>query len=456
MGVYGSGTYADPWTYVDLSAYDFCGMVTDGGTYYAKVGTYFNVTDSGDPHDEVDFFVSYVNPNTYGIYISNWNLVGTCSTAGTVTIEIMESWPEYGEEFPTTITLVILPPPSYTVSVYSAGGGTVSGGGTYTQGSTATISATPNTGYHFTNWSDGNTSASRSFTVTGNVSLTAYFAINTYTVSFGVNTSGYGSVSPASIANVPYGSSISVSGSTVTINGTTVTATASSSTAQYSYAFSSWSNASGTVTANRTITANFTRTLRSYTITIASNNTDYGTVSPTSITASYGASISASGNVVTVGSSTSTATAKTATAQYTYAFSSWTNASGTVSGTKTITANFTRTTNSYTITTAVDPTGTGSVTGGGSYNYGSSATLTATPSTGYEFSQWSDGNTSNPRTVTVTGTATYTAQFVVGVAYVKVNVNGSWVNGAVKAKVNGSWVNVKKVYVKVNGTWEES
>ena len=53
----------------------------------------------------------------------------------------------------------------------------------------------------------------------------------------------------------------------------------------------------------------------------------------------------------------------------------------------------------------------GTVTGGGTYNYGASATLTATPKDCYKFVQWNDGNKTNPRTVTVTGAATYTATF---------------------------------------------
>lgn len=54
----------------------------------------------------------------------------------------------------------------------------------------------------------------------------------------------------------------------------------------------------------------------------------------------------------------------------------------------------------------------GSVTGGGTYGIGAWATLTAVPQTGYRFSSWHDGNTSNPRSVLVTGNATYTANFV--------------------------------------------
>ncbi len=53
----------------------------------------------------------------------------------------------------------------------------------------------------------------------------------------------------------------------------------------------------------------------------------------------------------------------------------------------------------------------GSVTGGGEYPNGYTATLTATPKNGCSFVGWSDGNTDNPRTVTVSGEASYIAQF---------------------------------------------
>ncbi len=59
---------------------------------------------------------------------------------------------------------------------------------------------------------------------------------------------------------------------------------------------------------------------------------------------------------------------------------------------------------------ANDPT-MGSVFGGGTYEAGTEATLTATPNEGYRFVSWQDGNTDNPRTVTVTADATYIATF---------------------------------------------
>lgn len=64
----------------------------------------------------------------------------------------------------------------------------------------------------------------------------------------------------------------------------------------------------------------------------------------------------------------------------------------------------------YTITTTCDAT-RGTVKGGGKYGEGNSVTLIATPKDGCTFVGWSDGNTDNPRTIKVTGDATYIAQF---------------------------------------------
>jgi hypothetical protein len=68
--------------------------------------------------------------------------------------------------------------------------------------------------------------------------------------------------------------------------------------------------------------------------------------------------------------------------------------------------------NSFTITTAVNDDAMGSITEGGEYAYGTEITLTATANSGYRFTQWSDGNTENPRIVTVTQDSTFTAEFI--------------------------------------------
>lgn len=66
----------------------------------------------------------------------------------------------------------------------------------------------------------------------------------------------------------------------------------------------------------------------------------------------------------------------------------------------------------YTISTSVSPAGSGTVTGGGTYDSGSTITITASANNGYIFSQWSDGVTSASRSVNVTGNMSFTAQFV--------------------------------------------
>lgn len=68
----------------------------------------------------------------------------------------------------------------YKLTVTAGTGGTVSGGGTYNYNASATLKATANSGYHFVKWSDGNTSATRTVTVTKNATYTATFAQDPY------------------------------------------------------------------------------------------------------------------------------------------------------------------------------------------------------------------------------------------------------------------------------------
>ena len=67
----------------------------------------------------------------------------------------------------------------YTISVTSANTdqGTVSGGGTYSEGSRVNISATPKAGYQFDKWNDGNTSATRTVSVSKDESFVAQFKV---------------------------------------------------------------------------------------------------------------------------------------------------------------------------------------------------------------------------------------------------------------------------------------
>ena len=53
----------------------------------------------------------------------------------------------------------------------------------------------------------------------------------------------------------------------------------------------------------------------------------------------------------------------------------------------------------------------GSVSGGGTFDEGSTQTVRATPKTGFAFDKWSDGSTQNPRTVKLISDLTLTASF---------------------------------------------
>ena len=153
-------------------------------------------------------------------------------------------------------------------------------------------------------------------------------------------------------------------------------------------------------TSDVTITASFT--LKTYTITAAVNNGDYGSVSPASITVNHGSTISISDNVLTCNGNTLTATATTSTAQYTYAFDNWTGVThgATVTSNLTATANFTRTLNNY----SVSATLTNCAVKGGStaipatMDYGADLSTTIEAETDYVL----------PSTISVSGVTSYT------------------------------------------------
>lgn len=65
----------------------------------------------------------------------------------------------------------------------------------------------------------------------------------------------------------------------------------------------------------------------------------------------------------------------------------------------------------YSIHVSLTPSGSGTVTGGGTFAEGTSIELNALPNAGYEFTRWSDGSTANPRSVTVTSDMNFVAEF---------------------------------------------
>ena len=272
----------------------------------------------------------------------------------------------------------------HTITVNVANGqssmGTVTGGGTFNYNSTKTIKATPNTGYHFVQWNDGNTNASRTITVNGNASYTATFAPNQYTITVktkNATTTGGGTYN--------YGSVVTIS---VTPNE--------------HYHFVYWlddPNASIsrqiTVTEDKTYYADIQQ--NHYTLTTNVNNSQYGSVTGNG---AYWAL-----DQVTIRPEANDG----------YHFVNWSDGNTDNPRTITMTRDLTLTANfapdNYTITVQANDSSLGNVTGGGVHAYGAKVTLTATPNSNAVFSRWSDGNYPASRQITVTEDATYTAEF---------------------------------------------
>jgi len=276
------------------------------------------------------------------------------------------------------------------------GSGTASGTVTsnVSSGQKVTISATPKTGYKFTKWNDGNTTASRQITISNNnnITYTATFAINTYTLTVKTATNN------TTQGTVKINSGTAGASASATINhGSTATITATPKTG---YHFVKWNDnnttaaRSVTVTAAATYTATFA--INTYTIKFVNGSTTLQTS-----TVNHGVTPSYTGSTPT----------KSSTAQYSYSFSGWSPTIAAATKDQTYTAQFTSTVRSYKITGASANTAMGTVSGTATKQYGQTVTLTATPKSCYKFVQWNDGNTTNPRTVTVQGTATYTARF---------------------------------------------
>ncbi|MBQ9473007.1 MAG: hypothetical protein IJU81_01195 [Bacteroidales bacterium] len=72
----------------------------------------------------------------------------------------------------------------------------------------------------------------------------------------------------------------------------------------------------------------------------------------------------------------------------------------------------------------------GAATGSGQFAQGTNCTITAVAYYGYKFKRWNDGDTSSSRTVTVTGNATYVAEFEARKFYLNV-MTGNYLQGSV-------------------------
>ena len=253
-------------------------------------------------------------------------------------------------------------------------------------GELVTITATPETGYHFVRWNDNDTHATRQVEATGNATYRAYFAINQYTITF---KNWNDTVLQTGVYN--HGDAVVAPVATKTAN------------AQYTYTFDHWSpNVNYTAEADAEYIAVFTQTTNKYTITfqnwdgtiLEAKQWDYGTLP------SY------------EGTPT-----RPADAEFTYTFSGWDHSISEVTGEDTYIAQYNGAKNSYTLTVNGEH---GTTTGSGTYQYGSTPTITATADACYHFVRWSNGDTNATTTILITGPTTVTAIFEIDKFTIKV------------------------------------
>jgi subtilase family serine protease len=163
-----------------------------------------------------------------------------------------------------------------TVSANPSNGGTVSGGGTFSSGSSVTVKASANSGYSFVNWTENgtsvSTSASYTFTASANRSLVANFSQSVQTFLVTVK------ASPKTAGVVSGGGTFS-SGSSVTVTASPNAGYSFVNWTQNGVAVSTSASYTFTLTANRTLVANFSQTSGSFTITVSASPSRGGTVS---------------------------------------------------------------------------------------------------------------------------------------------------------------------------------
>ena len=278
---------------------------------------------------------------------------------------------------------------SYTVTFYAEDGLTVLDTVTVEYGSNAVYSkstpvknATAGHTYVFEKWvtTQGGSVADDLTNVIGDRSVYASFKefVRTVTVYIVSNNTDYGTVSVSTLNNVPYGATITVNGNTATINGQTVTANANATTAQYTYTFTNWT-ADATVGSDTIITANFSRSVNSYTVTWKNGNDTL----ETDENVAYGTTPVYNGETPT----------QAADAEYTYTFSGWNPSISSVTGDITYYAQFTNSVNKYTVTfyddDGITVLGTSIVAHGEAASYANSLpTKNDTAQYAYVFDKW--------------------------------------------------------------------
>ncbi len=405
-------------------------------------------TTTGDGLYDDGSNVTLVATANAGYSFTNWTEGGLpVSSAASYTFVA-------GADHDLVANFTALPTYTVSTGSAPVAGGTVGGGGSFVSGSSVTVTATPNAGYFFVNWTDasGQVSANASYTfpVTANKALTANFSIigttlrNVTTSSnpvAGGSTTGGGayadgsSVTVVATPNVGYkfnkwkqgGSSINGAGASYTFTvtadralvatftpvyyitgvsnptngGTTVTDSSSypvgdngniQAAAASGYQFANWTESGNIVSTSTTF--NFTNVQANHTY-VANFQLIGGVTINASAAPLAGGTVSGDGGYMLNDSVTVSAVANPG-----YAFTNWTQSGTVVSSSadytftasvnRTLVANFMQVV-THSIVTSSAPALGGSTSGGGSYNTGTSVTVSAVANAGYAFQNWTEG-----------------------------------------------------------------
>jgi hypothetical protein len=296
---------------------------------------------------------------------------------------------------------------SYTITTASAplAGGSTAGAASYASGASVTVTATPNAGYYFVNWTQNATqvsaNASYTFTATANRDLVANFAL------IGGTTRTISTVASPLLGGTTSGGGVVADGSSVTVVAT----------ANPGYAFSKWKQ--GSTTVSNTASYTFTATA-DVTLTASFFQVYY-------VTATAAPSVGGTTEMDSTSYKLDENARARATPNAGYQFVNWTENGNVVStanpynfnvtGNRDLVANFS-VIGGVTITASAAPVAGGSVTGGGSVANGTNVTLTATPNAGYSFISWTEAGApvSNNADYSFTATAnrTLVANFAAG------------------------------------------
>ena len=326
-----------------------------------------------------------------GYHFVNWTLDGTV-----VSTEVSYSFTVTGAAH--YVANFAINSYEITASVNPSVGGSVEGTGSYDHFETCTLTANPAPGYYFVNWTlDGvevSTEVSYSFVVEGTAEYVANFDLADLLINAISSAAEQGSVTGG--GNFHYGENCNLV-----------------ATPSFGYQFLYWRSNGNQVSNSATYSfvvyesANYIAYFRlnRYTITAYANPVNGGTVT--------GGGLFEHGSTCTL----------TATANPGYEFLNWT-CNGevvstseaytfTVMGQATYVANFVQ--GDYDITVAANPAEGGTVTGGGSFQHGSTATLVASANSHYQFVNWTlEGevvSVSETYSFVVTASGDYVANF---------------------------------------------